>query len=203
MEIQVTKLDKAFKTSQELSKNTIETSKKISQELERIIKNMTIHWQGEDATLHINQWIEEYDKLSTYFTELKKTENYFQDYFVNLQTCRSRTSSNTKVGDIIRDNYEFSSINKIDTTMGYYFDEQLKNDYKSIQEVSKYYDEFINTVDSDTEEIFRNWKIGIGRKEVGDYYQKISSYSKRISKDIHELNDKLAIAIYNIDKINI
>lgn len=203
MEIQVTKLDKAFKTSQELSKNTVETSKKISQEFERIIKNMTIHWQGEDATLHINQWIEEYDKLSTYFTELKKTEDYFQNYFTNLQVCRSKTSSNTKVGDVICDNYEFNSISKIDTTMGYYFDEQLKNDYKSLQEVSKYYDEFISTVDSDTEEIFRDWKIGIGRKEVGDYCQKVSSYSKRISKDIHELNNKLAIAIYNIDKINI
>lgn len=202
MDLQVTKVDKAYATSESLNNKTVKTSTEISQDMERVLNNMKAHWKGEDATLHINEWIDKYDKLGDYFTELNKTTNHLQNYFVNLQVCRSRVTVNPKVGDVTSEKHDFNPISTIDTTEEYYFDEKLLDDFKELQEISKKYDSFVDDVDNNMNEVFQNWKIGIGRDEVGKYYQRIENFSRKLSSEIHAQNDKLETVIHNIEKIN-
>ena len=202
MDVQVTRLDRAYKVSEELDKNTVTKAKTFAEEMARIIHNLNLHWRGDDATLYINKWIILYEKLFNYFSELNKTTNFLQNSFVNMQMCRSRTSSNMKVGDKTTSKYEFDLLEKLDTTSEYYYSEELKTDYLDIEELCNQYEKFAGTTDNNMNELFGNWKIGIGRKEVVNYYQKISNYSKRVDKELIGLRDELATIISNFERID-
>ena len=134
MDVQILDLDKAYLTSEELSQYIKENAQKISNDLRITIGNIKIHWKGEDATNHINAWINNYDKVSHHFQELYVISRYLQNYFVIIQTGRNRISEKKGIGTPNTDIYEFNPIQKIDGTSEYYYDEQLKTDHIALQE---------------------------------------------------------------------
>jgi len=202
MDLQVRKLDEAYVTSERLTSATLTNAQKIAEEMAKIINNMNNHWKGADATIHINKWIDVYNEFNLYFRELNKTSNYFQSFFVNLQVGRARASTNQKVGDKNSKIYEFVPINKIDTTSEYYHHPELSNDCTDLHELCTAYDKFIGYTQDEINQIFNNWKIGIGREKVGKRCQKIDSYAKKISSQIHELCAILDVIVHNFEKIS-
>ena len=203
MDVQVTKLDRAYQLASELDEVTKDKSKNFTEEIRRIINNLKVHWRGDDATIYINKWIDVYEKIVIYFNELNKTTNFLQNNFVNMQICRSRASKNIKVGDKSSYIDEYNPLKKIDSTEEFYYDEQLKNDYLDIEELCNAYNRFADSTDKNMSQVFSNWKIGIGRKESGNYYQKIFAYSKSLFKEITSLRDELETIINNFDKLSI
>ncbi len=202
MDIQVNKLDRAYTISEELDRETFETSRKMSQDLVRIVNNIKEHWHGDDATIHVNQWIEEYNKCGKYFVELSKTTNFLQNYFVDLQSCRAKTSNNTRIGDKTQRMYGFEKLPMIETTGEYYYDDRLKTDYADLQELCTNYDRFIDTTDKKVKEVLTNWSVGVGRDEVGNYYTKVNNYSTKLSREFRALNDSLGDIIQNIERVS-
>ena len=202
MDIQVKKLDLAYSSTIESNHSIKEKSIKLSDELIRILNNINEHWRGEDATLYINRWIDEYELLSLYFNNLNKEFNYLQNYFVTLQICRSRTTNIKKIGENINEKIEFTTISKKDITNEYYFDMNLEKDFNDLELLFDYYSDFIKEIGNNMEIILRNWLIGNGRKEIIDTHKNIEELSKKILNDMKMLNSELAIMIVNLKRIN-
>lgn len=203
MDVQILDLDKAYLTSEELSQYIKENAQKISNDLRITIGNIKIHWKGEDATNHINAWINNYDKVSHHFQELYVISRYLQNYFVIIQTGRNRISEKKGIGTPNTDIYEFNPIQKIDGTSEYYYDEQLKTDHIALQETYNQYNTFVNKVEENMGKILSNWKKGkIGRDQLISKYQNSFMESQTILKEYKELMEDLGKALQNIDRIS-
>ena len=200
---QVIKLDDAYLTAEELSKYINDRARTLTESLEKTINNMKLHWHGEDATLHINAWIEKYIKVAYHFQELTAIGKVLQNYFVILQTGRAQLGNNKKIGDQNTNKYFYNPITKVEITTEYYYDEQLKNDFITLEEFYDLYKEFVDKVDLNIEKILLNWKIGkLVRAKLIKRYQKSFIYSKDLLVEIDELIMDLAKALQNINKIN-
>ena len=202
MDIQVKRLDRAYLTSEEIDRKTVEVSNKLSSDLVRILNNIKAHWHGDDATLHINALIDQYNKLYKYFKEMNKTSSFLQNYFVTLQVCRSKTTSNNRIGEKVSPKCEFLPVAKLETTGEYFYNPQLVGDCADLNEVCNYYDQYINSIDVSVKEVLANWTIGTGRQEVGKNYQRIFDYAQKMSKELHSLKDTLEIVNQNIGKVS-
>ena len=197
MDIQVKKLDEAYSVANEINNNIKNSSIKLSDDLKRIINSLSTHWRGDDATLHINNWIDQYDEYSFYFDNISGVFNYIQNYFVNLQTCRSATSENTKIGDRVSNRINFEPIARKETTAEYYYDEKVEDDYAQLTELCHEFDNFVQKVDNGLSEIYGNWLIGNGRAQIKESYDDIFMLSQNLSKQAEVLCDDLERIIGN------
>ena len=202
MEIQVNRLDDAYKSANYLNSKTLETSKKLSSQFEEIINNIKIHWVGADASNFINRCIDEYERYSTYFSSLNGTVNYIQNYFVSLQECRAKTSNITNIGDSADSVCEFNRLQKMETTNEYSYDEQLKRDYFDLSQLNSIYDRYIGTLENYTGQIFSNWIVGTGRNEMESQLQELITVSRELSKEFHILNNDFSTILRNTLKID-
>lgn len=67
MNIQVKKLDKANELTKKVNDILVDSSERLSEEMKRIIRNLDNHWRRKDVTIHINNWIDQYEGFSAYF----------------------------------------------------------------------------------------------------------------------------------------
>jgi len=202
MEIKVRKLDDAYLSIEELNHDLLDNSSNFSTDIIRLMNSIGEHWQGSDASSYINEWTKEYDNFSTYFDGMNKITNYLQNYFVNLQVCRSRANGNRKTGDKIKNKCAFQTLEKKPPTASYYYDEKLEQDYAILQELCKKYAQFLDKTNNAMDGVFQNWQMGQGRKEVQEELTTMTHFSKSVYKEMEILKDKLGTVIMNNKKIS-
>ena len=202
MDIQVIKLDATYNVIEEMNNTIGKSSDKVSSEIRRITNNINAHWRGEDATNHINNWIDQYDELSVYFDNINQVFNFLQNYFVNLQTCRSRATEINRVGDKIYRHIEYEPFEKKMPTSEFYYDEQLEKDYADVCELCNFYEDFIKITDRSMSVVLDNWLIGNGRDKMKKSYDDIVVSSKKMTTKLNELKDDLGTSISNMKTVN-
>ncbi len=201
MDFQVMTLDQAYLTSEDFNQEVYTKTQYFSEELRRIIENLKIHWISSAATRHINNLIDEYNRNNIYFSELNKASKCLQNYFVTLQTCRARMSDNKKVGTKTKNKFDFDLIELVDTTDQYYFDDAMQQDYNDLEELYNQYTKFAETVDTNFEEIFSNWKEGRGRKEFLKFREDSTYTSKKLLNNLLEVKETLQEALINCQSL--
>ena len=201
LDIQVMKLDNAYNDSNSLFVNVNTFQKKLLEELERIINNLQSHWRGSDACTHINSLIEEYDNNVDSFYDLSLMTTFLSKYFVLLQRTRAKMSDITRVGDEEEAKYKAKTIDKIEETSEYFYDEQMKTDYDDICNLNKSYSIFINQISDDSQKLLENWRAGTGREIVKNRFDTYLEKTNKLYNKLIEFEEHMNTVITNESNI--
>ena len=181
------------------------TGTDIATRLNANIDKLTNDWVAEDATLHINNLIDVYNKLVKFIKSSVSALSDATEKIVQVQETReSNGARSAMVGGKVSQDVDLAGDKaEISTSVKYTSDAAaLRSDYDELGHLTEEFKAFSDKVNQDGEELMSNWRAGNRREETK---QELESF-KTIAIEGHEkmtnAYDKLGTATTNIENIS-
>ena len=160
------------------------------------------HWQGEDATLHINGLVKVYNGLTQFVTSTLSDTSYATDKIVEVQEVRKANGLSAMVGSLLpKDGASFETKSEIEGTAQYNCEPAAKDDYEKLVQICTDFESFASTVNKDSDEFMQNWTDGNQRANVKANFEEFTNSSDAYKKILSECRDALSIAVSNVSTI--
>ena len=169
------------------------------------IDKLTNDWVAEDATIHINNLIDVYNKLVKFIKGSVAVLAEATEKIVEVQETReSNGAKSSMVGgkvskevDLAGDKAEITTSVKYTTDVAV-----LRADYDELNNLTEEFKAFADKVEKDGDELMQKWLAGNKRSETFEELESFKTISKESHAKMTEACEKLELAVSNIENIS-
>lgn len=169
------------------------------------IDKLTNDWVAEDATLHINNIIDVYNKLVKFIKASVAVLADATEKIIQVQETReSNGATSSMVGgkvnrevDLTGDKAEITKSVKYTTDVSI-----LRADYEELNNLTEEFKVFSERVEKEGDDLMQNWLAGNGRTETKEELESFKTVSKESHVKMTEACEKLELAVNNIENIS-
>ena len=169
------------------------------------IDKLTNDWVAEDATLHINNIIDVYNKLVKF---IKASVAVLADATEKIIQVQETRESNGATGsmdggkvsrevDLTGDKAEITKSVKYTTEVSI-----LRADFEELNNLTEEFKIFSERVEKEGDDLMQNWLAGNGRTETKEELESFKTVSKESHVKMTEACEKLELAVNNIENIS-
>ena len=148
----------------------------------QVVDSLKRDWIGNDATLHINRLIKEYDGLTEFLNGTIASLSIASEGIIATQQVRHSGDHSQKVDTVLsrapinaRKLAMVSQTESMDTNK-----QAQKADFAKFQEFVEVFDKFTSTFDQDADALMGNWMSGANREGVRASFDRFRSAVARI-----------------------
>ncbi len=200
--IKFNNLDEGYNQCANLYNFVKDRGDKIITNLNMNISDLEKHWQGDDATLHINGIIKVFNGLIQFVNSTIIDTSFAAEKIIEVQRVRRANGGNSMVGDSLpKADISYEKKTEINGTNEYNCDPAAKSDYSNLVQICNDFESFSNTVVNYSEELMQNWIDGNGRVNVNNNFNEFRNNSDSYKKILSNAKESLNIAITNISTI--
>ena len=169
------------------------------------IDKLTNDWVAEDATLHINNIIDVYNKLVKFIKASVAVLADATEKIIQVQETReSNGATSSMVGgkvsrevDLTGDKAEITKSVKYTTEVSI-----LRADFEELNNLTEEFKIFSERVEKEGDDLMQNWLAGNGRTETKEELESFKTVSKESHVKMTEACEKLELAVNNIENIS-
>ena len=169
------------------------------------IDKLTNDWVAEDATLHINNIIDVYNKLVKFIKACVAVLADATEKIIQVQETReSNGATSSMVGgkvsrevDLTGDKAEITKSVKYTTEVSI-----LRADFEELNNLTEEFKIFSERVEKEGDDLMQNWLAGNGRTETKEELESFKTVSKESHVKMTEACEKLELAVNNIENIS-
>ena len=169
------------------------------------IDKLTNDWVAEDATIHINNLIDVYNKLVKFIKGSVSVLSEATEKIVEVQETReSNGARSSMVGGRVSSEVDLAG-DKADivTSAKYTTDVAvLRADYDELKSLTEEFKGFADKVAQDGDELMNNWRAGNKRQETFEELESFKTISKESHAKMTEAHENLETAVTNIENIS-
>jgi len=174
-----------------------------AREVANNIDNLTEHWTGTDATLHINNLIDFYNNIVKFIKTSVEVMADTTEKVVQVQETReSNGAQEASVGTNMSKEIDLAG-DKADIpgTEKYACVPEARQDYEKLVLITENFKEFTDTIFSDSNELFANWIAGNGREGAVNQFEEFRTGSSKYYNVLTEAKEALGTATSNLEQI--